>query len=333
MDIIFFVPIGLILVFALCILGGVYSLLQSLSKILFNVCAFIFFVYGIVIVIKGIVKAKNEKGLWYGISETIRGIFVSLACLVVNYFLDIGSGGNSFKNAEYVLLGEFETLDIYVAALLISAILILIVSLPVMLIRKKFSKILTPILTTCLIIVSSIGIYKIGLTSQFNNYYDKINWNSPEYEVIHDTSIKQEEFVFSPLKTGVFKRGTQLYTNGSERSFGSTEHYLVTDGKKMGYVLSEDVKSLVTYSYIVNTDADLYGIETQKMTAYNTDGERKEVTITMPSSNVVAKVKNGTVVTKIGTHAEKLQVVKIMVRLPDGTEGYIDVEKITENRQ
>lgn len=332
MDIVFFVPLGLILVFILCILGGIHSLLESLSKILFNICSFIFLLYGIIIIIKGIIKAKNERGFLYGIAETIRGIFVSLSTFIIKYFLEIGKGTSSFKNAEYIFFGNFEILDIYTATLLIAAILILVVSLPVIL-SKRNPKIICPILTVCLILLSSIGIYKIGIVSEFNNNYDTINWNSPEYKVIQDTAVKQKEFLFSPLNTGKFKTGTELYANGHSRNFGDIEYYLVTDGIKMGYVSSENLQSLVTYTYVVNVDSDLYGIGEQKATAFTSNGQRKEMTVTMPSTDVIAKEKKGTEVTKIGSHAEKLQVIKYLIQLPNGTQGYIDVNNITEIRE
>lgn len=332
MDIIFFVPLGLILVFILCIIGGLHSLLESLSKIFFNICSFIFFVYGIIIIIKGIIKAKNERGFLYGVSETVRGLFVSLSTFIIKYFLEIGKGIGSFKNANYTLFGTFETLDIYTATLLITAVIILVVSLPVILSKRNYKSI-CPILTVCLIATSITGMYNISISSQFNNNYDKVNWTSPEYEVINDAPIKHEQFLFAPLQIGEFKKGVKVYTSGHEQTFDNTKHYLVTDGTKMGYVSKEDLQSLVAYTYIVNADSELYGIGEQKATTYTKDGERKELTFDTPNSDIIATVKKGTAVTKIGSHAEDFKVTQYLIQLSDGTKGYIDANNITEIRQ
>ena len=332
MDFVFYVPVGLILAFVICILGGAYGLLQSLTEILFKIFSGTFFILGIIIVIGGIWKAQEKKRFVYGVAETIRGIFVSFSTFLIEYFLDIGSGTRLFNDAEFTLLGKFETLDNYTATLLITAIIFLIVSLPTLLAKRKY-KLVYPVLTICLVLASCIGIYGIGMNSAFNNSYDAMNWDSPEYEVTETTAIKQQEFIFSPITTGQFKAGTKLYTNGGSRSFDDTEYYLVTDGKKVGYVSSESVKSLVTYIYEVNADSELYGFEEQDYTYY-AFGEKKEATKFVPTDEVVGSVEKGTTVTIQYTYSVDIfEPLQYLIQLPDGTEGFIDIDKITEIRE
>ena len=332
MDIIIFIPMSLILLFVFCVLGGIHILLESLSKIFYNVFSVVFVILGLVTIVVGIVKAKKEKGFIYGVVESLRGIFITFALPGVKYFLDLGSGHTAFRNAEYIFLGKFELLDIYTASLLLAVVIIAGVTLPVILMRKK-TGVLCAVMTLSVILAVSSLLYNIGIASEFNNNYDLINWESPEYEVTCDTAIKHDAFFFNPVKTGKFKEGTQLYAGKHSSTYRGIEHRLVSDGEKMGYVSIEHMKSLVGYKYVVNADSDLYGVRMQTATMVDSNGERKEMSVNAPDDNIIARVSSGTEVTKIGSHAEKLKVIQYLIQLPDGTQGYIAVENVTEIRE
>lgn len=333
MQIAFFIPIGLIFVYALVAVAGIHILLENLSSIFFNICNFFFNIYGIFIIVKGIYRAKNENcGFLYGLSETIRGLLVSFSVVLMRYFLELGKGIGKFEEAEYVFFGFFDTLDINIASLLLCAVILLIVSLPVMLLRKN-TKILCPLLTVGLIILFSTGVYQISVISAFNNNYGTINWESPEYEIVRDATIKQKEFLFTSINSGEFSQGEQVYTSGGVKTINEKEHILVTNGEKMGYVDSEYLKSIVTYSYIVNVDSEIYGIERTMLTASVPGGGTKEIVRESPSENAVAHLAKGTEVKKIRTYAENFEITMLLVQLSDGTKGYVDIDHITEIRQ
>lgn len=46
------------------------------------------------------------------------------------------------------------------------------------------------------------------------------------------------------VKTGSFKAGTKLYSHGSSMEYKDTEYVEVTDGKQLGYVRAEALKTL-----------------------------------------------------------------------------------------
>ena len=328
MDIIVFIPMGLILIIIVFLLAGAYAFIQALTKILFGIVAIFLFFYGIYVLIKGIVMSRREAEIGYGIVEIFRGIFISIVCGWVYYFLEIGQGHVSFENANYILLGRFDTLDIYMVTLFISVILVCIVSVPMLIVKNQKSSIIKYI-SMVLIMVSYISVYKIGLTSEFNNSSATFNWDSPEYEVIQDTDIKHEEFYENPIKTGTFKKGTLLYKNKYSLIFNGVEHFEVTDGKKVGYVSSKDLKILVRYTYIVNCDSPVYEVTQKQVDAWDIGtGIKHKTTIRVPGK-VVTTLEKGMIVNWKGSQSQGY----LLIKLPNGTEGFIERKNIDEIRE
>lgn len=323
MSVLFFVPIELIIVFGICLLAIGYLFVQSFTEILFGVVAVFLFFYGIYITIKGIViLIKREIG--YGIVEIFRGIFISIICMFVAYFLEIGCGHSSFENTQYVLVGRFEMLDINMASLLISLFLIFIVSVPVMITKKKGKNNIIKYVSIVLIMISYISIYNMGLQSEFNNSYASFNWENPGYEVIQDTNIMHEDFFSNLVKTGTFKEGTLLYKNDFSRKIDGVRYLELTDGEKVGYVSCEDLKELVIY--IVNHKSSLYKKVQKKITAMSSGKGKTESTISCPSEEVISTIDEGTIVTLTGTQYKGY----FLIRLEDGTEGFINRKYIDE---
>lgn len=66
------------------------------------------------------------------------------------------------------------------------------------------------------------------------------------------------------------------------------------------YVSNKDLESLVQYSYFINTDSNIYGIEKRNETGYSSEG-KKTVAFSFLTDEVITTVSQGTQVKLTGT--------------------------------
>ena len=163
MVVIYFVPIGLILVFALALLGGAYSLLSSLTKIIFGVTFTIMLISGIIYIGYSIIKFldKEKKNIFQLLADIISGVFIAaIVPLVANWF-EIGIGTNIFSNSEFILLGTFEKLDENLATCIVSLIFVSLLFLPKIFLKGKLDTVFS-IVSLCFCCVVFFGDRKLN---------------------------------------------------------------------------------------------------------------------------------------------------------------------------
>lgn len=334
MVVIYFVPIGLILVFALFILGGAYSLLSSLTKIIFGVTFAIMLISGIIYIGYSIVKFldKEKKNIFQLLADIISGVFIAaIVPLVANWF-EIGIGTNIFSNSEFILLGTFEKLDENLATCIVSLIFVSLLFLPKIFLKGKLDTVFS-IVSLCFCCVVFFGGYSLSFKNEMTNSYNSFNWDSVEFSVTENTPIYHSADLGEWIKTGSFKKDTLLYKSNIDRTYNETEYVFVSDGKKAGYVELAKLESLVTYTYVVNKDSNIYNITTRDAQVWFSE-ENPIVTFNVPGEEIIAEVNEGTEVTKIEIHSSPYVADKYMlIKLPDGTEGYILFDNITEIRK
>lgn len=333
MDIILFIPLGVVLLIVLIFAGVGLELVKAATEILFISSVFVLLFIGLYVIVHGIKIAKEEKNLWWGITETLRGMFISTISLYIFFFFCIGCGRVSIERldkAKFIFFGTFDRLDIFMVVFLLSVFSVVITAIPAIAAKNVINKgwkFAFQIIYIILIVLVYIGIFKIGIKSEFINSRDTFNWDSPEYEVSQDATVKHE-FASFGIKTGIFEKGTKLYANGHEFEFGEIKHFEVTDGVSIGYVSSENLEPLVEYSYFVNVDSNIYGIKNENVTAYTPDG-KKTIVLHSPTDEILETVSQGTQVELTGTKGQGYT----LIRLPDGTEGYIENENLQEIRR
>ncbi len=333
--VIYFVPVGLIVALLLLAIGGFYNLLQNISSIIFGILVAVFVIAGLILIGVSISRLVKKEGLLVFLSEFILGTSVIFLLPVVNHWLYIGQGTKTFKNAEYVLLGSFEKLDDKTAAIFISILLLLIILLPMIItVSKKIkSKIAYPLISLAIVCFVFLSGFNLSLKSEIMNSYDSFDWSLAEYEVTKDTPIIQKKlFDDVPLMTGKFAKGTKLYIEKTNTHFHNTTDntVLVSDGKRIGRVYIENLRSLVTYGYFINSEAELYSIDYREQ-YYASIG--KTLSLCEPGE-IIEFIEKDTEITTIVQDIfiyEKHRYMK--VKFSDGTEGCIDIDKITEIRE
>lgn len=333
MDFVFFIPLGFILLILLLLIGGAYEIVRTLTQILFSIFVVTFFFIGLYVIVKEVIAAVKEKKPLWGVTEFLRGVFLATIGFYVFEFIYIGCGHvpvEYFHNAKFIIFGTFDKLDFFLVVFLLSVFSVVITTIPILKARdatNKKLKLTYQMTSVILMFLIYIAIYKIGIESEFLNSSDTFNWDSPEYTVAQDVAVKHD---FGPIAitTGIFKEGTQLYANGRGLTFGGVEYFEVTDGVIVGYVSNEDLESLVTYSYFVNKDSNIYGIEKRDETVYSSEG-KKIVTLSFPAEEIVATVSQGVQVELTGTTSSGYT----LIRLSDGTEGFIENTNLDEIRE
>lgn len=85
MDIIFFVPMGVILIFLLVFVGGIFEIIRSFTQILFVSSVFFFLFLGIRIIIKGVSYAIREKKR-FGLLRKLYAEFLHRLFLFIFFF-------------------------------------------------------------------------------------------------------------------------------------------------------------------------------------------------------------------------------------------------------
>jgi len=242
-------------------------------------------------------------------------------------------GNCSFESAQYHFLGEFKIIDIYLTSSIVTLILVLFVSVPILfyyLIKKKILKILPLFLSVFFVMLSYFLIFDVGLKSEYINTEKTFEWSSPEYEVVNDAYIKHKPIFFEPIKTGIFEKGTKLYANGESKVYNDVMHYEVTDGKRVGYVSIEVLEPLVEYEYIINENTKLFDYEEEKVMSYDfLEKTKEEVTLLNPTYRIVCKVKKNTVVEITRTKVKEY----IMIRLKNGKKGFVKEKYVDEIRK
>ncbi|MBQ8228941.1 MAG: hypothetical protein IJZ88_08010 [Clostridia bacterium] len=331
----FVVPWWLIGVLALGVVGGVVAILQAITKIAFIIFTIVFIVIGLIVIVKGIGDGSDGYGVFHSIVEVVRGFFIMCTSLLVKYWLEIGEGAKHFNDAKFVLLGTFDKVDSYLAAIFISVILILILFLSMLpnYLRKKKSKFIWPILSLIVMCVLFVGAFKVSFDSEMNNTYDSIDWTSPEYEAVNDISVFRDDIVRDKyIEIGTIKAGTKLFIKKSKVHEEPYDYVEVSDGKRVVYVKTAEVKSLVSYSYYVNSDSKLLEESTKEFFTWDDDISPVR---SWPGDKVIKKVKKGEKVKKVEVclAPEDLGGSHMLVELSDGTRGYIFLENITEIRK
>ena len=328
MDIIFFVPIGVILLVLLLFAGGIFQIVKATTQILLMCSIFGFFFLGVRILVKGISFALEEKKPFWAITETIRGIFTAIISLWTFLLFAIGCGHigpELFHKAKFVLFGTFDKLDFFLVCVLISVISVIVVAVPVLFIDKEASVKQTFIFQSLSVILSvliMISIYQISMKSEFLNSKDDFIWESPEFIVTQTTPVYHDFSAFK-AKTGQFRTGTELYYSDNTRTYNDKKYFEVSDGKQIGYVAEDDLYLLVIHSYYSNADTCIYGYEEKEVSRGDLS-----VTFANHTDDIVAYITKGTeleIFTRRDGHF-------VFVKLPDGTLGFIDKQFIQEVR-
>ena len=328
MDIIFFVPMGVILIFLLVFVGGIFEIIRSFTQILFVSSVFFFLFLGIRIIIKGVSYAIREKKTLWFITETIRGVFTSVISFYIFLLLSIGAGHfdlELFDKVKYVLFGTFNKLDFFLACFLISTAVIIIVAIPVQLADKEIltkKSIILQLISIFCVFSIFVGFWKIGMKSEFINSKDDFKWDIPEYKTTQTIPLKQDCSIFM-LKTGFIKAGTSLYASNRYNTYRDKKYVEVSDGSRMGYVAEDDVQLIVDYTYFVKSDTNIYGYEEEQMSRGDLS-----VTFVTHTEDVISTVTKGTELEV--QHRKDADFV--FVKLPDGTLGFIDKKYIQEVR-
>mgnify|MGYP000473604992 CR=1 FL=1 len=114
-------------------------------------------------------------------------------------------------------------------------------------ITSKKGEAILNIISIFLVIAIYVATFQITVKDNFNNNIGAFaELNNPKYEVMQNVDIRNYDLLFA--KTGSFKAGTKLYSHGSSMEYKDTEYVEVTDGKQLGYVRAEALKTYIKKS-------------------------------------------------------------------------------------
>ena len=271
----------LIIIILLVIIGFFYELSSHVTGILLTLAFIVDFICGIAFIIFSIWEARDKEDWLFGLCGVFQGIIISLVFPLVYSLFGIAAGRHGskvyFKDAEFILFGRFEKLDINLASLMVGVV----IAIGYFILRfvtnrmMKYDGLLryagVIICIISVLLIPLIGL-KIALKDAMNNTHDYFTWNGHDGEIIEKTQILNS-FSGVYLPTGTFEAGTLVYTEVFKYVHLNKDHYdtkinddeylYVTDGKSVGFVKKSDVKNSVTrYTYMLPKGTEVHDFST-----------------------------------------------------------------------
>lgn len=234
------VSIGFIIVLIFVVLGFGYTIASNITSLMVGIYAIIMFFTGLGVVYLDI---KSEKSHIWFITALLHGLTISVICFFIALALDTGNGYEG-DSARYILFGEFEKIDLHLATILISTILIIILSIFVQISKTTKSKKISSVfqlVTIFSVILIFVGGFKIAEKDAFLNSKSCFDFEKPNCIVLNNTTsyTNFEPGIFVPSQK--FKKGIKLYTSDHIHTKNNIRYILVSDGKRMGYVKEMDL--------------------------------------------------------------------------------------------
>ena len=166
------------------------------------------------------------------------------------FMIDSAAWGDNLSKGSYIVIEHFDFLmkNIFFTSLIVGLVLIEVALIPGQIkvladITSKKGEAILNIISIFLVIAIYVATFQITVKDNFNNnigFFAELN--NPKYEVMQNVDIRNDDLLF--VKTGSFKAGTKLYSHGSSMEYKDTEYVEVTDGKQLGYVRAEALKTL-----------------------------------------------------------------------------------------
>ena len=241
------VDLGALIIFlAILGIGLGYTIISNIGPILFMITAIIAFFGGGYIFFSGFTK----KTISHKIATCVKGLMIMTIFMYVSLMIDSAAWGDNLSKGSYIVIGHFDFLmkNIFFTSLIVGLVLIEVALIPGQIkvladITSKKGEAILNIISIFLVIAIYVATFQITVKDNFNNnigFFAELN--NPKYEVMQNVDIRNDELLF--VKTGSFKAGTKLYSHGSSMEYKDTEYVEVTDGKQLGYVRAEALKTL-----------------------------------------------------------------------------------------
>lgn len=241
------VDLGALIIFlAILGIGLGYTIISNIGPILFMITAIIAFFGGGYIFFSGFTK----KTISHKIATCVKGLMIMTIFMYVLLMIDSAAWGDNLSKGSYTVIGHFDFLmkNIFFTSLIVGLVLIEVALIPGQIkvladITSKKGEAILNIISIFLVIAIYVATFQITVKDNFNNnmgFFAELN--NPKYEVMQNVDIRNDDLLF--VKTGSFKAGTKLYSYGSSMEYKDTEYVEVTDGKQLGYVRAEALKTL-----------------------------------------------------------------------------------------
>ena len=234
------VDLGALIIFlAILGIGLGYTIISNIGPILFMITAIIAFFGGGYIFFSGFTK----KTISHKIATCVKGLMIMTIFMYVLLMIDSAAWGDNLSKGSYIVIGHFDFLmkNIFFTSLIVGLVLIEVALIPGQIkvladITSKKGEAILNIISIFLVIAIYVATFQITVKDNFAEL------NNPKYEVMQNVDIRNDDLLF--VKTGSFKAGTKLYSYGSSMEYKDTEYVEVTDGKQLGYVRAEALKTL-----------------------------------------------------------------------------------------
>ena len=241
------VDLGALIIFlAILGIGLGYTIISNIGPILFMITAIIAFFGGGYIFFSGFTK----KTISHKIATCVKGLMIMTIFMYVLLMIDSAAWGDNLSKGSYIVIEHFDFLmkNIFFTSLIVGLVLIEVALIPGQIkvladITSKKGEAILNIISIFLVIAIYVATFQITVKDNFNNnigFFAELN--NPKYEVMQNVDIRNDDLLF--VKTGSFKVGTKLYSHGSSMEYKDTEYVEVTDGKQLGYVRAEALKTL-----------------------------------------------------------------------------------------
>lgn len=243
---VFIVDYGLfMLILAILGIATGYLIISNLGSIVFAIVAIIAFFYGGYIFFTGFTK----ETIPHKIASCVNGLMMMTIFFYIAIMIDAATLKDDLSIGNYIIISHFDFLqkDLFVTSTIIGLILLEIAALPgqIKVIANVFdgtTETVLDVLSVLLVIAIYVGAFQITVKDNFNNNIGSFELSNPQYEVTQTTDVRNDDLFF--IKTGSFKAGTKLYSDGRSTDYKDTEYIEATDGKQLGYVRAEDLKTL-----------------------------------------------------------------------------------------
>ena len=241
------VDLGALIIFlAILGIGLGYTIISNIGPILFMITAIIAFFGGGYIFFSGFTK----KTISHKIATCVKGLMIMTIFIYVLFMIDSAAWGDNLSKGSYIVIEHFDFLmkNIFFTSLIVGLVLIEVALIPGQIkvladITSKKGEAILNIISIFLVIAIYVATFQITVKDNFNNNIGAFaELNNPKYEVMQNVDIRNDDLLF--VKTGSFKAGTKLYSYGSSMEYKDTEYVEVTDGKQLGYVRAEALKTL-----------------------------------------------------------------------------------------
>lgn len=241
------VDLGALIIFlAILGIGLGYTIISNIGPIIFMITAIIAFFGGGYIFFTGFTK----KTISHKIATCVNGLMIMTIFIYVLFMIDSAAWGDNLSKGSYIVIEHFDFLmkNIFFTSLIVGLVLIEVALIPGQIkvladITSKKGEAILNIISIFLVIAIYVATFQITVKDNFNNNIGAFaELNNPKYEVMQKVDIRNYDLLFA--KTGSFKAGTKLYSHGSSMEYKDTEYVEVTDGKQLGYVRAEALKTL-----------------------------------------------------------------------------------------